>query len=74
MFSYEVLNKYNRLIDGQNRTAKTDFFDKLYDDEFFKLNVEHLFMLNQKKTFNITKANTSKKTKISPPHEMIIHD
>ena len=25
LFSYEVLNKYNRLIDGQNRQAKTDF-------------------------------------------------
>ena len=27
MFSDEVVNKYNRLIDGQNRIAKTEFFD-----------------------------------------------
>ena len=50
-FSYEVVNKYNRLIDGQNRITKTDFFDTLYDEEFLKLNVEHLFMLKSKEDF-----------------------
>ena len=51
LFSYEVVNKYNRLIDGQHRTAKTDFFDTLYDEEFLKLNVEHLFMLKAKEDY-----------------------
>ena len=40
-FSYEVVNKYNRLIDGQNRQAKTIFLNSLYDDEFRKLNVKY---------------------------------
>ena len=41
LFSYEIVNLYNRLIDGQNRQAKTEFFDTLYDDAFVKLNVKH---------------------------------
>ena len=51
VFSDKVVNKYNRLIDGQNRIAKTEFFDSFYDDEFFKLNVQHLFMLKSKEDF-----------------------
>ena len=51
MFSDEVVNKYNRLIDGQNRIAKTEFSDSFYDDEFLKLNVQHLFMLKSKEDF-----------------------
>ena len=41
LFSYEVVNLYNRLIDGQNRQTKTECFDPLYDNEFVKLNVKH---------------------------------
>ena len=51
VFSDEVVNKYNRLIDGNNRIAKTHFFNSLYDDEFFKLNVRYLFILKAKDDF-----------------------
>ena len=49
--SYEIVDKYNILIDGQNRQAKTECFDSLYDDVFLKLNVKYLFMLKSKETF-----------------------
>ena len=52
-FSYEVVNKYNRLIDGQNRQAKTIFFNSLYDDEFRKLNVKYFLMLKSKESFQL---------------------
>ena len=44
----EVVFKYNRLINDDNRTANPIFFNSLYDDEFIKLNARHLFMLKQK--------------------------
>ena len=79
LFSHEVVNKYNRLIDSQIDKQR-HFFYTLYDDEFLKLNVEHLFMLKSKEAFQLqimtkvkflaliksilaTKVKTSKKTK-----------
>ena len=47
----EIEEKYNSLIDDENRTAKANFFESLYDDEFLKLNVKHLFMLKAKDDF-----------------------
>ena len=45
VFSDEVVNKYNRLIDGNNRIAKTHFFNSLYDDELLKLTNSSSFLL-----------------------------
>ena len=52
LFSHEVVNKYNRLIDSQIDKQR-HFFYTLYDDEFLKLNVEHLFMLKSKEAFQL---------------------
>ena len=52
-FSYEVVNKYKRLIDDENRNGKTEFFDSLYFYEFSKLNVIYFFMLKSKNTFQL---------------------
>ena len=53
LFTNEVLNKYNRLIIEQNRIAKTEFVDALYDDEFIKLKAKRFFMLKSKDAFQL---------------------
>ena len=53
MFSFELVIKYKRLIDDENRNGKTKFFDSLYLNEFIKLNVNHFFMLKSKDAFQL---------------------
>ena len=51
LFSFEVVNKYKRLITDNNRNSKTELLDSLYLNEFMKLNVKHFIMLKSTDAF-----------------------
>ena len=53
MFSFEVVNKYKRLINDENRDNKAEFFDSLYLNEFMNLNVKQFFMLKSTDAFQL---------------------